>query len=75
MMGGSPGTPAGSPPEASPGDLPPLAESGQENEQLDEAGNEVASRSSDLSHREAPDLEPQSIDELDGDTDPADHEQ
>ena len=75
MMGGSPGAAPGSPSDAAHGDVPPLAESGQENEQLDEPVNEAASHSSDTSHSEAPGLEPQSIDDLDGDSDTADHEQ
>ncbi len=75
MMGGPQGAPSGLPSETPHGDIPPLAESGQENERLDDPVNEVASRSSDMSHSEAPELEPQSIDDLDGDSDPADHEQ
>jgi hypothetical protein len=74
MMGGPQGAPSDLPSETSHGDTPALAESGQENEQLDEPVNEVASRSSELSHSEAPDFEPQPVDDLDGDSDPGDHE-
>ena len=66
MMGGAPGGQPGS-----PQGIPPLAESGQENESLAEAdaGDELA-------HHEAPDLEPEPGDEPDaGNSEPTDHEQ